>query len=180
MAYKITDNVSTMSVASMLWSTVDAQYQLLDFIARHVDQVERARACIVPGVDPALWLTDTRITVATDAPESWGGPMARIVSLEGIQGIHVGEGEITVQVTDPQCPWNEGAWTLRGVNGALEVERGGTPQADLTIQALSASVFTGMEPSLFRFRGWGSPDEPASEALRSLFPPIEPFIFEMF
>ena len=106
--------------------------------------------------------------------------MGRIVSLEGLHGINAGEGEIRVRVTDPQCPWNDGAWTLRGVNGTLEVERGGTPEVDLTIQALSASVFTGMEPSLFRFRGWGDPDARASETLRSLFPPVEPFIFELF
>lgn len=180
MTYKITDNLSTMSVASMLWSTLDAQYGLLDFIARHVDQVERARICIAPGDDPAFWLTDSRITISTDAPEAWGAPMARIVSLEGLNGIHVGDGEITVQVTDPQCPWNEGAWTLRGVNGSLEVGRATSAQLHLTIQALSALVFTSMEPPLFRFRGWGAPDEAAIAMLRSLFPPVEPFIFELF
>jgi hypothetical protein len=85
-----------------------------------------------------------------------------------------------VQVSDPQCPWNEGAWTLRGVNGKLDVQRATSAEVHLTIQALSALVFTGMEPSLFRFRGWGEPDEATSEALRALFPPVEPFIFELF
>jgi hypothetical protein len=180
MIYKITDNLSTMRVGSMLWSTLDAQYGLLDFIARHVDQVERAHICLAPGVDPAFWLTDSRITISTDAPDAWGAPMARIVSLEGIQGINVGEGELAVHVADPQCPWNEGAWTLRGVNGKLEVERASSATTHLTIQALSGLVFTGMEPSLFRFRGWGDPDSSAIDALRALFPPVEPFIFELF
>lgn len=180
MIYKITDGVATMVVKSALWSTLDAQYQLLEFIARHVDQVERARICVAPGVDAALWLTDAKAVISTDAPEAWTAPMGRIVSIEALEGIRIGEGEISVQITDPQCPWNEGAWTLRSNNGTLDVTRGGTPQANLTIQALSALVFTGIDPALLRFRGWAEPDTTAIEALRALFPSIEPFIFEMF
>lgn len=180
MIYKITDNLSLMLVTSMLWSTLDAQYQLIDFVARHVDHIRKARICVPPGDQPELWLTDAKMIVLSDVPESWNGPMARIVSLDGISGIEVGTGEIAVQVTDPQAPWNEGVWTLRGANGTLEVVRGGTPQVELTIQALSALVFTGIDPALLRFRGWGDPDDAATEALRALFPAIEPFIFEMF
>lgn len=180
MVYSIKDHLSAMAVVSALWTTLEAQYQLLDFIARHVDQVKEARICLPPGLTPELWLTDMEMKVTTAAPEAWNGPMARIVSLEQIAGIRVGDGEIAVRVTDPQAPWNEGIWTLRGVNGALEVERGTSAHVDLTIQALSALVLAGMDPSLFRFRGWGAPDEATTGALRALFPPIEPFIFELF
>jgi predicted acetyltransferase len=180
--YSITDDVSAMPVVSALWSTINAQYQLLDFIARHVDHVKEARICFVPGTAPELWLTDADMTVTTDSPEGWNGPMARIVSLDGIAGIRAGDGKVTVKVTDPQAPWNEGIWTLRGAGGTLEVEQDSeaVPQAELTIQALSALVFTGLDPALLRYRGWGDPDETVSDALRALFPPTEPFIFELF
>ena len=180
MIYKITNGLSLMLVMSMLWSTVDAQYQLIDFIARHVDHIRKARICVPPGDQPELWLTDAKMTVLSDVPESWNGPMARIVSLDGIGGIAVGTGEIAIQVTDPQAPWNQGVWTLRSVDGTLHVEKGGDPQVKLSIQALSALVFTGIDPALLRFRGWGDPDAATMETLRNLFPPVEPFIFEMF
>jgi predicted acetyltransferase len=180
--YSITDNLSAMPVIAALWSTINAQYQLLDFIARHVDQVKEARICLAPGTAPELWLTDAEPTVTTDSPEGWNGPMARIVSIDGIAGIRAGDGEITVKVTDPQAPWNEGVWSLRGVGGTLEVtqDAGAIPQAELTIQALSALVFTGIDPAMLRFRGWGDPDEASSDILRSLFPPTEPFLFDLF
>src|SRR5690606_775125 len=140
MIYKITNDLSLMLVMSMLWSTVDAQYQLIDFIARHVDHIRKARICVPPGDQPELWLTDAKMTGLSDVPESWNGPMARIVSLDGIGGIAVGLGEIAIQVTDPQAPWNQGVWTLRSVDGTLHVEKGGDPQVKLSIQALSALV----------------------------------------
>lgn len=180
MIYRITDDVSSMVVMSFLWSTVNAQYQLLEFVARHVDQIREARICVPPGSEPELWLTDAKMTVHSDVPESWFAPMARVVSIDGLQGIHVGTGEITVSITDPQCPWNEGIWTLRSADGQMEVEQGGEPQAELTIQALSALIFSGIEPSLLRYRGWGDPDDASITSLRALFPPVEPFIFEMF
>src|SRR5690606_42034296 len=81
MIYKITNDLSLMLVMSMLWSTVDAQYQLIDFIARHVDHIRKARVCVPPVYPPELWLTDDKMTVRSAVREAWNGPSARLSSL---------------------------------------------------------------------------------------------------
>lgn len=180
MIYKIESERSQMISPSMLWLTVNAQYQLLDFIARHVDQIQTVRMGISPGCQPNQWLTDTRIMLTCDDELSWGLPMARVVSLDQISDIDGGTGSVVLDITDDACPWNAGVWTFSAANGHLTVTPGGKPQAALGIQAINALLFMGMDPALFTYRGWGTVDEETAVALRTLFPQVHDYVRAQF
>lgn len=180
MTYQIVGHPRVMRVETFLARTVPARYQLLSWIARHVDQVEQARIRVSPAEMPEFWFRDLDDAIRTDGEDSWGAPMGRIISMDGLTGIGAGDGEVTVEVTDEQCPWNAGAWTLRGSGGVLEVQPGGAPSGIITIQGLSALIFNGLDPAVMLFRGWGEPDAGTSAQLRALFPPALPYLHEQF
>lgn len=180
MFYRITGHHEAMVVWSFLADDLNARYQLLDWIARHVDQVKEARVRLAYGEAPELWVTDSHIHSSATGPESWLGPMGRVLALEHLGGIGASDGEVCLDVTDDSCPWNTGVWTLRGVNGKLEVTSSGTPQASVKIQALSDAVFVGSDPATYRWRGWGEVPADVARQLQSLFPPAAPFIHEEF
>jgi hypothetical protein len=180
MTYRITGFIGSLIARTFYTRTVAARYQLLDWIARHADQVKEARVRIPADVFPETWFRDMEASTATIDKENWDAPMGRIISIDGLSGIDAGDGEVTIDVTDEHCPWNAGTWTLRGTGGTLEVSPGGTPTASLTTQGLSALLFTGADPDMFRYRQWGELDPTTAEALRALFPPAVPFLHEEF
>jgi predicted acetyltransferase len=180
MTYLITGEHKPMHVKTLLATTVAARYRLLEWIGRHTDQVPTVQIPVLPGELSELWWNDLRDNIATTGEDAWGAPMARIVSLDALSGISAGDGEVTIAVTDDHAPWNTGVWTLRGSEGVLEVTQGGTPNAMLTIQGLSALLFNGTDPEVMRFRGWGDVDAATSARLLALFPPRLPFINEQF
>ena len=168
-------------VASTFYATNSiGRYQLLDWVGRHTDQVKEAVIELQPDAYPELWFRDLGATIRTDDEYSWPGPMARVVDVEKLTGIGAGEGAITLDIHDALCPWNNGRFTFRAENGELIVEPGGEDATNITIQGLSALVFTGMDPADFPFRGWGDPSKEAQVALRSLFPPVIPHLHEKF
>lgn len=180
MTYRITGHLGVMRVETFLSRTTSARYQLLGWIARHVDQVEKARIRVSPDEMPEFWFRDLDDAIRTDGEDSWGAPMGRIISIDGLTGIGAGDGEVTVEIADEQCPWNAGVWTLRGSGGVLEVQAGGTPSGNITIQGLSALLFNGLDTAILPFRGWGEVEMAASVQLRALFPPAMPYLHEQF
>lgn len=127
-----------------------------------------------------LWWHDMSDTISSSGMDAWGAPMARIVSLDALSGIPVGDGEVTVNITDDHASWNAGAWTLRRSNGQLEVSSGGNATATITIQGLSSLLFNGTDPAVLPWRGWGEIDETTANHLRNLFPPARPYLYEQF
>lgn len=180
MLYRIEGEHKPMTVHSFLPRTVAARYRLLEWVARHTDQVEKARIRVSPAEQPEFWWHDLDDSIQTDGEDSWGPGMARIISLDRLSGPCAGDGEVTLAVTDPQCPWNEGTWTLRGSGGELEIVPGTDADAAITIQGLSALLFNGIDPAILPFLGWGDIDEPAAAQLRALFPPALPYLHEQF
>lgn len=180
MTYRIPGHGAVMRIRAFLTNTLTARYTLLEWIARHTDQVPTAEFVVGPGEHPELWLHDLDDRFTTSGEDNWGAPMARILDLAALSGAGAGDGDITLAVTDDQCPWNTGTWRLRGSGGELEVTEGGTPAATITIQGLSALLFNGIDANLLRFRGWGTPGPAAAEGLRSLFPPAQPFLHALF
>lgn len=180
MTYKITGYTGKLIAGTYYATNALGRYQLLDWVGRHADQVKEAVIEVRPDDAPETWYRDLQATVRTDVEGAWPGPMARVVDVAGLSGIGAGAGEVTLAIQDPFCPWNEGVFTFRGDGGTLAVTQGGEPSASITIQGLSALVFSGTDPETFAFRGWGDPDRTTAEALRELFPPVVPDIHEKF
>ena len=179
--YKLDLTKEVMEAPAVFWSTNNAMTHILDFMARHVDQVKKITMPVKDGQHPHLWTTDDfRITVLSNDDLSWGAPMARVVDVAGLSGIGAGEGTATIRIRDDQAPWNNGTWTFSSENGTLVVTDGGESDEEVTINGLSALVFSGMDPNLLPFRGWGSVSEQTATALRSLFPPVVPYLHELF
>lgn len=179
--YKLDLDKEVMEARAVFWLTMNAKLHIFDFMARHVDQVKQIRMPILENESPYLWITnDDHISMLSDEDYSWGAPMARIVSLAGLNGIPVGDGEATITVSDPQAPWNSGTWTLRGMGGELEIAEGGTPGGEVSINGLSAMLFSGLDPRTLPYRNWGEVNTETSDALRSLFPAVTPYLHELF
>lgn len=181
MTFRITGHTEALVADTFYYTTPAARFQLLAWIGRHVDQVGEAVIELGPAEYPELWYRDLVARTSTIHKDSWPAPMGRIVSVAGIGGMTVeSEGSIAVTIVDDQCPWNNGVWTFTGDGGALTVTNGGDPVCHLTIQGLSALVWSGMDPATFPFRGWGDPGIAARETLRALFPKAFPELNEKF
>lgn len=179
--YKMDLDKEVMEVHAAFWHTMNGKLNLLDFMARHVDQVKEIRMAVLPGEHPHLWVTDDwQVTLLSNEDYSWGPPMARVISVAGLRGIGAGDGEVCVRVRDAQAGWNTGVWTFTGQDGVLSVREGGEPTGDVTINGLSAMVFSGIDPRILSHRGWGEVSEDAAVALQAIFPPIVPHLHELF
>ena len=160
------------------YHTPAGRYLLLQWIARHVDQASRVELTLSPVEHPETWMPDMRGAMAP----LHRAPNARVLDVASLGGMCVGDGCVAVTLTDALCPWNEGVWTLAGVEGRLRVSRSGEAgeAAPLGMQGLSALVFLGTDPAELRPRGWGQPDSRQQGALRRLFPPAVPYLHEEF
>jgi predicted acetyltransferase len=179
MQFRITGYTKRLE-AIPYFTTALGKYLLLDWIGRHVDQVSQASIRLAPTEYPDLWSHDLKATTSTADETAWTGPAARVVSVEGLNGIGAGDGQIAVRIIDDFAPWNSGVFTLIGRDGALSISPGGEEQATLTIQGLSALVFAGQDPADFLYRGWGDVDDDARVTLQSLFPAAAPILHEQF
>lgn len=179
--YKLDLDKEIMTAPEVFWTTINGQLNVLDYMARHVDQVKQIRMQVRDGQHPHLWFTDDgETTILSNEDSSWGAPMGRIVTLFGLDGIPVGDAEATITVNDPQAPWNNGIWTLSGRGGELTVTEGGDSGGDVSITGLSAMLFSGQDPLTLPHRGWGSVNGETADALQSLFPPVTPYLHELF
>lgn len=181
MTFTITGYTETLLADTFYATTAAARYQLLAWIGRHVDQVSEAVIELGPAEYPELWYRDLVAQSSTVHKEAWPAPMGRVIAVAGLDGIAAGaDAEIAFRLVDDHCPWNNGIWTLTGENGVLSVREGGDPACHLTIQGLSALVWSGIDPATYPFRGWGDPDPAAQTTLQSLFPTAFPVLNEKF
>jgi GNAT superfamily N-acetyltransferase len=152
---------------------------LLQYLARHADQVERI--VVTVGLDdvPELWGTD--LTVTTESRVSFPrtpGPMARVLDVPGLAGMPVGEGDLSVEVVDDDLI--AGLYRLTGDGGRLSVSAGGPPGAVLTAAGLSGLVYGVLDPVDVVARGLGQVSGAAMGPLRGLFPHAMPYLFADF
>jgi predicted acetyltransferase len=179
LTYRIEQHGGTLAGDDLLTTGPLGRTLLLQFLARHVDQVARVTLTVAPGETPELWATDidVRTSVAVSFPDS-PAPMVRVLSVERLAGIATGPGEAVVEVVDD--PYVAGVYTLRGGPDGLEVARGGTPAATLTAAGLSALVYGVLDPAEVALRGLGTVPAEAAIALRTVFPPAQPYLFSSF
>jgi predicted acetyltransferase len=159
-----------------LFSNAQGKFLLLDWIARHINQVSRAELVLHPSTRGELFFTDLR-------PEQKGlfvSPMGRVIDVERLEGLPVGPGEITIQVSDADGEWNNDIWRFAGEKDGLAIEKSANPDCHLTIQGLSALVYGVYSPDELNLRGWGNPDKQTQTILQQMFPHAVPFLHAMY
>ncbi|WP_328460970.1 GNAT family N-acetyltransferase [Actinoplanes sp. NBC_00393] len=152
---------------------------LLEFLARHVDQL--ARIVLGVGTDdvPELWATDLSAVTEgkVDYPRD-NAPMARVLNVPALAGSRVGSGAVTVEIVGDDLIG--GVWRLAGEDGQLTVGAGGTPAATLTAAGFSALVYGVLDPVEVLTRGLGDVPAEAFGPLSALFPKQMPYLFADF
>ena len=154
---------------------------LLQYFARHVDQVARVTVTIGADEVPELWGTDFPVLVqAKVASPDNNGPMARLLSMDALTGTPTtAQQSITIEVIDDDLIG--GHYQLAGDSSRLTVEPSrNEPQATLTCAGISALAYGVLDPIEVVTRGFGQVDASAIEPLTALFPKQNPYLFSDF
>ncbi|EXG81391.1 GNAT family N-acetyltransferase [Cryptosporangium arvum] len=89
-------------------------------------------------------------------------------------------GEVDLEITDPQAPWNDGRWTLSVAEGRGTLTPGGTGAVKLGPRGLAA-VFTGYAgAAALRSANLADGDETAVARLAALFAGPAPWMLDDF
>ncbi|MEU8179743.1 GNAT family N-acetyltransferase [Micromonospora sp. NPDC049044] len=180
--YRIDGHGGTLHGNELLVTDPLARALLLQFFARHVDQIERVTVQVPPDELPELWLTDLDVHVeARTAIPGSSAPMARLLSLDALRGLPSGPGRVRVELTGDR--WLAGTHLLDGTTGALEVvadTTGHVPTATLTAAGLSALAYGVLDPAELPLRDLGVVPVDAAAELRNIFPRRVPYLFADF
>ncbi len=158
---------------TFLYDGVLGRSLLLQFFARHVDQVARVVLPVGPHEVPELWGVDFSgdTTTLIDHPEVVA-PMGRVLDVAGLAGIGAGDGETVVEVA------GAGRWRLAGRGGRLVVQPSDEePGARLSVAGFSGLVLGVLSAEEVAVRGLGTA---SGGALDALFPRELPYLFESF
>jgi len=179
--YKVDEYGGDLVATDLLTTGPLGRALLLQFFARHVDQI--ARVVLTVGTDdvPELWGTD--LAVVTEAKVTFPsspGPMARVLDLTALSGMPAGDGDVTVEVVDDELIG--GVYRLEGDGGRLTVGKGGSAETGtrLTAAGLSGLAYGVFDPVDVVARGLGQVDASAIGPLRSIFPRAMPYLFADF
>lgn len=166
----------TMNAFDFLYSNAQGKFLLLNWIARHIDQVGKVVLRLKPGQVGETLFTD----IHPEFSRFFVAPQARVVNVQRLAGLPAGQGQITVKITDPDCAWNAGAWQLSSEGGRLQIKKVQQSDCNLTIQGLAALVYGVYDPDEFALRGWGDPNPDQQNVLRQMFPPAMPYLHTMY
>jgi predicted N-acetyltransferase YhbS len=166
----------TLRAVRFYYHTPQGRYLLLNWIARHIDQADKAEIWLPPNEQPETWFEDLNLKLE----EVWIPPMGRVLDIAGIAGMQVGDSSFSAQISDPLCPWNEKTWKFEAVGGILEVSPASRPDCQLSIQGLTALVYGTHSPADFSIRGWGDPSAEVQTAMGTVFPSKTAYLHEMF
>jgi predicted acetyltransferase len=179
MLYKLVGEEITrfnLRASRFYYTTPRGKYLLLDWIARHIDQADRAEVWLPPYEHPETWLADMQVRIESQER----APMSRILDIGGMGGMETGAGIFSAHITDPLLPSNEGNWKFKTVNGCLQVTKTDAIDCELAIHGLTALVFGTHDPQDFPLRGWGNPRPEIQAVMRTMFPLRTPFLHENF
>ena len=163
----------TMFADDFLFNNTHGKFLLLNWIAKHLDQVEKVELILKPDLNGELLFTDIR-------PEFRGhfvAPMARVIDLPALAGLPIGSGEMIIRVIDPECSWNTSTWHFASNEGQLVITSDQRqPELELSIHGVSALVYGVYHPEEFILRNWGNPDPDQQKILQKMFPSRIPYI----
>lgn len=153
---------------------------LLQFFARHVDQVARVVVRVSADDVPELWGTDFEVTTEGRVSRpSNSGAMVRVLDMERLTGTPIADGDVTVEIRDDEL--TGGAWRLVGEGGRLTVAKGTTePAATLTVGGFSGLLYGVLDPIEVVTRGLGEVTPTAIGPLAAMFPRRMPYIVADF
>ncbi|WP_030434175.1 GNAT family N-acetyltransferase [Actinoplanes subtropicus] len=151
---------------------------LLQFFARHVDQVAQIVVRLSTDEVPELWGTDMQVsTEGSVANPTENAPMVRVLDVEALAGTPVGPGAITIEIPDELIG---GVWQLESAGGALTVAKGSAPSVTLSAAGFSALVYGVLDPVEVVARGLGSVPAAAIPTLSTMFPREMPYLVADF
>lgn len=170
-----TESHHRMIVHHFDYITSQGRYLLLEWLARHADQVEVVEIKLPPFEQPETWLSNLDVQVSSIEPA-----LGRVMDVKRIEGMQTSAGSFFARIHDPLCSWNEGCYRFETIDGMLTVRPGSDADCDLTIQALSSLVYGTRDPGDFVFHGWGNPSPETQATLRAMFPRLLPYLHERF
>ncbi|MFX1509970.1 MAG: enhanced intracellular survival protein Eis [Promethearchaeota archaeon] len=162
---------ANLTVIDSLWRTREARNHLFYFLSRHQDQIDNIIIHAPFETKVEHWFKDIRLKVDRKTP--W---MVRIVDVikafEKLPG--VGEDIITIEVSDADCPWNHGIFSLTSEKGSLHLAKSsGHPVVNASIEALSSLVYGTQPLEELEFEGKLTiTEEWARHTLHRWFPPL--------
>lgn len=168
-------DTARMVVRRFVYHDVRGRCLLLDWIARHIDQVCEVTIHLPPFEHPEMWLSDLEIAL-----EAQDAGMGRVLDVTRIGGMQTGPGAFCARIHDDYSPWNEGVWRFETRDGVLCVSPADRADCDLTIQGLGGLVYGMHDPNGFPIRGWGDPTPDTQAVMRAMFPPRLPYLYEEF
>ncbi|BCJ51457.1 hypothetical protein Asp14428_29320 [Actinoplanes sp. NBRC 14428] len=178
LTYRIDGYGGCLRVDELLCSNALGRALLLRFLAQHAYQVSRIEVTVGPDEYPETWATG--LTVRTEAAASFPATpplMARLLSMDALNGLSCGPGRVEVEVAGDDLL--AGRYTLDGTGGTLAVtptSRNGK-DATLTAAALSGLAYGTLDPLEAVARGLADLSAEAATALRTLLPARVPHAF---
>jgi predicted acetyltransferase len=179
--YRVTGHAQALAADDMLVASPLGRALLLQFFARHIDQVSEVSVEVAPGELPELWATDMiAVSQSTTAFPHSAAPMARVLSLRALAGMPTGQERVTVEVVDDR--FTEGRYALDGRSGRLEVATNTMLESEATLTAagLSALIYGVLDPAEIVIRGLGDISPEPAARLRQLFPRRIPYLYARF
>ena len=178
LTYRVDGYGGCLHVDELLYSNALGRALLLQFVARHTHQVSRVRVTVAPDEFPETWAT--ALTVRTEAETAFPTSpplMGRLLSMDALQGVRCGSGQVEVDVVDDRLI--AGRYVLDGSGGTIEVTAPGRarPTATLTVAGLSGLAYGVLDPVDVVARGLGEVSSDAAVELRALFPRHTPHAF---
>lgn len=174
MTYNIKSN-QDLTVHSFFYDNSQGKYLLLEWLARHIDQVATVKVTLPPFEQPETWLPDLDISLNALEP-----PLGRVLDIDGLAGLPSGPGAFTARIIDAQCPWNEGTYRFESVDGTLSITPAEIADCELHINALAALIYGTQDPGDFDFRGWGQPSAATQAIMSGMFPRTLPYLHIRF
>jgi predicted acetyltransferase len=173
--YRIEDWGGDLVASDLLTTGSLGRALLLQFFARHADQVGRVVLTTSADETPELWGEDFPVVTTGEVkyPQR-PGAMVRVLDMAGLDGTPVGDGDVTIEITGDR--WIGGIWRLAAENHRLSVTEGTNPTTSLTAAGFSALLYGVLDPMEVFTRGLGE----FNPALAALFPRRMPYIFAAF
>lgn len=160
-------------VCEMYWRNIESRFMLFRYFAKHKEQLSYIELRVPYGANFFEWIKDSsRPFEIKGNNRAW---MARIIDVvEAINDIRVNlEDEITIEIKDESCEWNNGIYRIQTVNNKLKTMKcyGIQPNVKMDIKGLTALLYGVYNTEELKFNGWISElDGDCEKVLNEWFP----------